>query len=258
MHFAAHTLVGESVHRPVPLPRRQRHQRPEPAASGSRPRRAQGHPLVHGQSVRRARADPDRRGRAYRPRQPLRREQAHSERILHWLDRTAGLRSCALRYFNAAGATRPAIGEDHDPETHLIPLVLQAAAAARSASRSSAPTTRRPTAPASATTSTSTTSPTRTSSPSSSDRGAAPTISATAPASASARSSIRPVRSPVGRIPTVAGPRRAGDPATLVASSEKIRRELGWKPSYPELSAILESAWSWHRRHPQGYAGGGR
>jgi UDP-glucose 4-epimerase len=54
-------------------------------------------------------------------------------------------------------------------------------------------------------------------------------------------------------IPAIVGPRRAGDPATLVASSEKIRRELGWQPQYPSLAAIVDSAWQWHRSHLQGY-----
>jgi UDP-glucose 4-epimerase len=54
-------------------------------------------------------------------------------------------------------------------------------------------------------------------------------------------------------IPQVAGPRRAGDPAVLIASSESIRRDLGWTPRFPELDAIVQSAWDWHRGHPRGY-----
>ena len=56
-------------------------------------------------------------------------------------------------------------------------------------------------------------------------------------------------------IPTKAIARRPGDPAVLIASSEKIRRELGWTPRYPDLHAIVESAWKWHVGHPQGYRG---
>ncbi len=55
-------------------------------------------------------------------------------------------------------------------------------------------------------------------------------------------------------IPTVAGPRRPGDPAVLVADSQKIRDELGWQPAYPDLKQILESAWAWHQKNPTGYA----
>jgi len=54
-------------------------------------------------------------------------------------------------------------------------------------------------------------------------------------------------------IPAEIGPRRPGDPATLIASSAKIRRELGWAPRYPDLRAIVEHAWEWHRMHPCGY-----
>jgi UDP-glucose 4-epimerase len=54
-------------------------------------------------------------------------------------------------------------------------------------------------------------------------------------------------------IPYEIGPRRPGDPAILIASSEKIRRELGWQPEYPSLDQIMGSAWEWHRRHPHGY-----
>jgi UDP-glucose 4-epimerase len=55
-------------------------------------------------------------------------------------------------------------------------------------------------------------------------------------------------------IPAVEGPRRPGDPAVLVASSEKIRRELGWRPRYPDLHDIVASAWAWHQAHPNGYS----
>jgi UDP-glucose 4-epimerase len=55
------------------------------------------------------------------------------------------------------------------------------------------------------------------------------------------------------RIPTVAKPRRPGDPPRLVASAAKARKELGWQPKYPSLEAIVASAWEWHRQHPGGY-----
>jgi UDP-glucose 4-epimerase len=54
-------------------------------------------------------------------------------------------------------------------------------------------------------------------------------------------------------IPAVAGPRRAGDPAELIASSEKIREQLGWTPRYPKLRDIVQTAWDWHQKHPNGY-----
>ena len=55
-------------------------------------------------------------------------------------------------------------------------------------------------------------------------------------------------------IPVIESPRRVGDPAVLIASSEKIRRDLGWQPGFPELKTIVQSAWQWHRTHPDGYA----
>ena len=68
---------------------------------------------------------------------------------------------------------------------------------------------------------------------------------------------IQACRRVTGRpIPHVVAPRRAGDPATLIASSDAIRRELGWQPRFPDLDAIVASAWEWHREHPRGYAGG--
>jgi len=54
-------------------------------------------------------------------------------------------------------------------------------------------------------------------------------------------------------IPVIESPRRAGDPAVLIASSERIRRDLGWRPRFPDLKAIVESAWQWHRTRPDGY-----
>ena len=65
------------------------------------------------------------------------------------------------------------------------------------------------------------------------------------------------VRRVTGRtIPVVESPRREGDPAVLIASSEKIQRELNWKPKFHELDAILSSAWTWHKNFPNGYVGG--
>jgi UDP-glucose 4-epimerase len=55
-------------------------------------------------------------------------------------------------------------------------------------------------------------------------------------------------------VPYAAGPRRAGDPAILFASSDRVRRELGWQPQYEDVDAIVETAWRWRERHPQGYA----
>jgi UDP-glucose 4-epimerase len=65
---------------------------------------------------------------------------------------------------------------------------------------------------------------------------------------------VETARQVTGReIPVEIGPRRPGDPARLVASAERARRVLGWRPEFPDLKAIVASAWEWHRRHPDGY-----
>jgi UDP-glucose 4-epimerase len=70
----------------------------------------------------------------------------------------------------------------------------------------------------------------------------------------SVREVIRIAEEVTGRpVPVNEGPRRPGDPPALVASSEKIQRELGWRPRYAELRPIIETAWNWHKNHPKGY-----
>jgi len=176
------------------------------------------------------------------------------ERILHWLDRTRGLRYAALRYFNAAGATAER-GEDHDPETHLIPLVLQVALGQRDQIQvfGNDYATRDGTCVR--------------------DyihvvdlaqahilaldalEGGSRTYNLGNGQGYTVREVIDTARQITGHpIPAVDGPRRPGDPAELVAGSAKIRRELGWQPRYPALADIVGSAWAWHRAHPAGYA----
>jgi UDP-glucose 4-epimerase len=178
------------------------------------------------------------------------------ERSLSWLAATAGLGYASLRYFNAAGASEQ-YGEDHRPESHLIPLVLQAAAGER-------------------------------------DRIPVfgddyPTVDGScvrdyihvldlAQAHILALEALRPgeerrynlgngrgfsvfeviqtCRRVTGcEIASEVVGRRPGDPAVLVADSGRISRELGWQPRHPDLDGIVRSAWSWRSRHPHGYAG---
>lgn len=163
---------------------------------------------------------------------------------------------CALRYFNAAGASPDgSIGEDHDPETHLIPLVFQAA------------TGRRPHVEVFGTD--------------------YPTADGTCvrdyvhvddladahllalervgPGSNlaynvglgrgySVREVIRTAEEVSGlTVPVKDGPRRAGDPSELVANADRIRADLGWTPRHTDLRAIMLTAWNWHRTHPDGF-----
>lgn len=175
------------------------------------------------------------------------------ERILAWLDRTAGLHYAALRYFNAAGAS-PRFGEDHDPETHLIPLVLKVALGKLPEIKifgDDYPT------------------------PDGTcvrdyihviDLAEAHILALEALDQGSrmynlgngqgfsVREVVETARRVTGRpIPEVKIERRPGDPATLIASADKIRSELGWQPKYPDLESIVRTAWEWHLNHPNGY-----
>jgi UDP-glucose 4-epimerase len=176
------------------------------------------------------------------------------EQTLEWYRRIHGLHFAALRYFNAAGAL-PQQGEDHHPESHLIPLVLRVALGQResiSIYGSDYPT------------------------PDGTcirdyihiaDLVSAHLLALEAlttedrliynlgnGAGYSVREVIETARVVTGHpIPAVEAPRRGGDAARLVASSERIRRELGWKPNIPDLRDIIASAWEWHRTHPKGY-----
>ncbi|WP_135468114.1 UDP-glucose 4-epimerase GalE [Crenalkalicoccus roseus] len=178
------------------------------------------------------------------------------ERGLEWADRVHGLRSACLRYFNAAGAD-PAgrIGEDHEPETHLIPLAIGAALGTRpplTVFGADYPT------------------------PDGTCIRDYVHVSDLADAHIrvlnlleersvrynlgngtgySVRQVIETVERIGGRpVPHSYGPRRAGDPAVLVASSERIRRETGWAPRFGALDDIVRTAWAWHAAHPRGFA----
>src|SRR6266542_3984941 len=164
----------------------------------------------------------------------------------------------ALRYFNAAGASPDGtLGEDHDPETHLIPLAIQAALGQRPHLEIFG--TDYPT-------------------PDGTcirdyihvdDLAEAHLLAleALGPGKelrlnlgigrgSSVREVVKTVEEVTGRpVPVKEGPRRPGDPPELVASSEKAQRELGWRPRYTELRPIIETAWNWHRKHPKGYDG---
>lgn len=179
------------------------------------------------------------------------------ERMLHWLDKIYDFRFATLRYFNASGAS-PSRGEAHAPEYHLIPIVLQVALGQREKVTifgDNYPT------------------------PDGTcvrdyvhviDLAQAHILAMRALGQGSRtynlgngqgfsiKEVIETARAVTGRpIPAEVGPPRPGDPAVLIASSDKIRRELGWKPKYPHLRDIIESAWHWHKNHPHGYAKSG-
>lgn len=179
------------------------------------------------------------------------------ERAMDSYDKAYGLRFVALRYFNAAGASEH-FGEDHDPETHLIPLVLKAALGK---------------IPKVSVFGNDYDTPDGTairdyihiSDLSSAHLLALDHLRAGKQSEFinlgngngySVRQVLDTAKEVTGRdIPFEDAARRAGDPPQLVGDSKKARKVLGWKPRYPELEKIIESAWKWHLSHPDGYVG---
>ncbi len=190
-----------------------------------------------------------------RPVNPYGETKAVVERLLPWYERASGLHHVSLRYFNAAGAAELR-GEDHRPETHLIPNVLSVASGARplmSLFGTDYPT------------------------PDGtcvrdyihvSDLASAHLLALEMTEKRSGvfnlgngrgfsnREVIESARRVTGHpIPVQEEPRRPGDPAALVASRERAVRELGWRPRHADLDEIVDSAWRWHRANPRGYVG---
>ena len=257
MHFAASCLVGESYENPIIYYRNNvtnganlidvmlKHDVKALIFSSSC--------AVYGEPQRIPMEEDDPK----KPVNPYGNTKLAFENLLEDCDSAYGFRSVSLRYFNAAGAT-DRFGEDHDPETHIIPNVLKV--------------------------------------PSGEVPGVKvfgadyPTEDGTcvrdyvhvrdlAAAHEQALGLLRQDRSDrinLGNgkgfsvmeviktseqvtgtvIPFEVSPRRKGDPAVLVASSAKAARVLGWKPSYASLESIIETAWKWHREHPRGYGSG--
>jgi len=179
------------------------------------------------------------------------------EQMLDWFHRAHGLRSVSLRYFNAAGAhPEGEVGEDHRPETHLIPLILQVPLGKREKIFVFGEDYDTPDGTcirdyihvcdlASA----------HVLALRALEKGVGREAFNVGNGSGfSVRQVIEVAREVTGHpIPAEMRPRREGDPARLIASSEKIRRELGWSPRYPDLRDIVGSAWNWFKAHPNGY-----
>ena len=189
------------------------------------------------------------------PNNPYGESKVMVEKILGWYDLLLGLRYASLRYFNAAGASK-ALGEDHHPETHLIPIVLQVALGQRDQvviNGVDYPT------------------------PDGTcirdyihvvdlaqahvlalhhlDEGSQ-VYNLGNGTGYSNREVIEVARRITGRPINVSeGPRRPGDMAVLVASSQRAASDLGWRPQYYDLKDIVQSAWEWHKEHRQGYEG---
>jgi UDP-arabinose 4-epimerase len=175
------------------------------------------------------------------------------ERILPWYQKAHGLRFAALRYFNAAGADPEGeVGEDHDPETHLIPLAIKAALGRGDVLNVYGTDYSTPDG-------TAIRDYIHVADLAEAHLGALRKLEAGAEALClnlgtgrghSVREVIRAVEKASGRkVPTREMGRRAGDPPVLVADAHKAAEVLGWKPRYPELEAIVGDACRWHQRH---------
>jgi UDP-glucose 4-epimerase len=186
-----------------------------------------------------------------RPISPYGESKLAFEKILRWYDEIHGVKFVSLRYFNASGATEN-FGEDHRPETHLIPAVLKVALGQNPNVEIYG---------------------TDYETPDGTcirdyihivDLARAHILALGASGSgfynlgtgggSSVQEIIESCRRITGRkIGTVGKPRRPGDPPRLIASSEKIKKELGWQPQFQSLDAIIKSAWAWHQKFPHGY-----
>lgn len=191
------------------------------------------------------------------PTNPYGESKLTVEKILKWCDNAYGIKYTALRYFNAAGAHESGkIGEDHKPETHLIPIILETALGKRekimifgddyktedgtcirdyihvmdlaSAHLLALDRLRK--------------------------GGESKIYNLGNGKGFSVKEVIEVARKVTGRvIRAEIAPRRAGDPAVLIASSQKAIEELGWKPRFNSLETIIQTAWNWHLNHPNGY-----
>ena len=251
MHFAANALVGESMTNPSTYFRNH-------VAAGLNLLDAivaTGVPRLVFSSTCATFGTPERvpidETLPQRPINPYGESKLLFEKILRWYGEIHDLRYVALRYFNAAGATAR-FGEDHRIETHLIPNILKVALGQKTHVEIFG---------------------TDYETPDGTcirdyihilDLAQAHMLALSAATSAcynlgtgggtSVREVIASCQRVTGKnIPVVEQPRRPGDPARLIAGSEKIQRELGWRPRFENIDAIIESAWAWHVAHPHGY-----
>lgn len=255
MHFASYTLVGESMQRPFMYLR-------DNLVNGSHLVESAANHGVKGfilSSTANLFDDPERmpidENERIVPGSPYGESKFMMERLLYWMDRIHGMRYTCLRYFNACGATEER-GEDHDPETHLIPLVLEVALGQRekivifgddydtpdgSCVRDYIHVVDLAEAHILAMKALL-------------DGGPSGKYNLGNGRGYSVKEVIQTAREVTGHpIPAEIGERRPGDPNILIASSESINHELNWRPQFPDLRTIIETAWNWHMANPHGY-----
>ncbi len=179
------------------------------------------------------------------------------ERMLQWYGQAYGMRSVSLRYFNAAGADPEGlIGEDHDPEEHLIPVAILAALGKRDKLKIFGTDWDTPDG-------TCIRDFVHVSDLAEAHFLALQALRNGARTNAynlgngqgfSVKEVIGAVQKVIGRtVPVEAAPRRPGDPARLIAGSQRAKAELGWNPQYPEIEVIIQHAWAWRKSMPNGY-----
>lgn len=257
LHFAANSLVGESVEQPlkyfhnnvyglqVLLEVMQQHGVKEIVFSSTA--------AVYGEPA----VIPITENEPTNPTNPYGESKLMMEKMMRWCEEAYGIRYVSLRYFNVAGARSTAeIGEDHTPETHLVPIILQVALGQREHISVFGDNYATP------------------------DgtcirdyvhvedlidahllalnylsrKGESIILNLGSSQGFSVNEMIKEAREVTGHpIPAKVAPRRAGDPSILVASSEKARSILGWEPSRTTIKTILQDAWNWHQTKPNGY-----
>jgi UDP-glucose-4-epimerase GalE len=257
MHFAAYAYVGESVEDPA------KYYRNNVAATLNLLEAMVRHRVdcfifssscaTYGEPVRIPMAE----DHPQFPINPYGRTKLMVEQVLDDFEQAYGLRSVCLRYFNAAGADPEGrLGEDHSPETHLIPLVLQTALGQRKEIHIFGDDYDTPDG-------TCIRDYIHVEDLAQAHLTAMVRLLDGAPGDKfnlgngegySVKAVIDTARRITGKpIPARIDPRRPGDPPSLIGSSEKAMRDLEWTPAYPDLDTIIETAWRWHRRHPQGF-----
>ena len=258
LHFAARSLVGESVEHPG------RYYRTNVSGTLNLLEAMRGAcvPRLVFSSTAAVYGEPEKvpitEDDPTRPTNPYGGSKLAADGLIGFYARAHGLQATSLRYFNVAGASGP-LGEDHEPETHLIPLVLSAALGERDAVKIFG---------------------TDYATPDGTairdyihveDLGRAHLLALEDTRARpgehriynlgneqgfSVREVVEAARRVTGRrVEAVEAPRRPGDPPVLVASSGRIRAELGWRPEKPSLDAMISDAWGWMREHPRGYGG---
>lgn len=191
------------------------------------------------------------------PKNPYGESKLMMEKMMKWCDNAYGMKYVALRYFNVAGAKADAsIGEDHDPETHLVPIILQVALGQRDSLKIFGDDYATPDG-------TCIRDYVQVEDLIAAHILALEYLKAGNPSDAfnlgsndgySVKEMLEAARAVTGKeIPAEVVPRRAGDPAQLVAASEKARSILGWEPAYTDIKDIIRTAWNWHVSHPHGY-----